>query len=200
LTGEGVGSGRWLVKEIRRTLNSQVTDVSLTRRIAGLPEPAGTSQSGGSGTGVNVGGDISLGSVGAMGGGVGGSDAGSRIYAAAVEATAQRWSYSQPRRNSQGPGGYADCSSGVSWVLNRAGIPIPGAMRPNAPVSGAYVNWGQPGYGRRVTVMANAGHIWLMFHNMPMKVFDTGGGSGGKLQATQRNPSGPYVKRHWVGT
>jgi hypothetical protein len=194
LTGAGVGTGRWLVKEIHRTLHSQVTDVTLTRRNPALPEPTGTSQSGG----VNVGGSVQLGTVGAFGS-VAGSDLASRAYNAAVEATRQNWRYSQPRRNSQGPGGYADCSSGVSWVLNAAGIGIPGSMRPNAPVSGAFVSWGQPGRGRRMTVWCNAGHIWIQWHGFPNWRFDTGGGSGGRNWPTARSTSG-FVARHWVGT
>lgn len=193
---EGPGSGKWLVKEVRRSLYSRFADVALTRKRPKLPEPAAPT-SGAGAAGVNVGG-VNLGNVGAMGGAVGGSDVGSRVYNAAQQATALRWSYSQPRRNSNHQNGYADCSSGVTWVLRKAGVSTPPSYAGNAPVSGSYVRWGQAGRGKRATVWANNGHIWIQFHGFPNWRFDTGGGSGGKLHPGARSTGG-FVARHGAG-
>jgi hypothetical protein len=187
LTNEGVGSGRWIVKEIRRSLYSQFADVALTRKRPALPEPVGTQSAG-----MASGGAVSLGDVGELTG-----DTASRIYQAAQRATSMNLRYSQGQRNQIPP--YADCSSGVTWVLRQAGVPTPGSIGGNAPVSGNYTSWGQPGRGQRVTVWCNAGHIWIQFHGFPMWRFDTGGGSGGKLHSSARSTSS-FVPRHWAGT
>lgn len=190
LQQEGPGSGKWLVKEVRRSLYSQVADVALTRKRPKLPEPAATSN-----VGTQDAGSISLGSSGELTG-----DTASKIYQAAQQATSKAWIYSQPRRNQFDR--YADCSSGVSWVLNAAGVPVPGGWRPgsgNAPVSGNFTSWGQGGRGNRVTVWTNSGHIWIQFHGFTMWRFDTGGGSGGKLHGTPRSTGG-FIPRHWAGT
>lgn len=186
LIEEGPGDGKWLVREVRRVMTSQVADVSLTRPTPKLPEPAATRTTVGDRTQAGEGGALS-------------GDTASRAYQAAEEATRMNWSYSQPQRNRQ-DSGYADCSSGVSWVLQRAGIPLPGPMKPNAPVSGAYLSWGQAGEGERMTVYTNAGHIWIRWNNVGAAWrFDTGGGSGGKNWPTPRSTGG-FVARHWAGT
>jgi hypothetical protein len=190
LEQEGPGSGKWLVKEVRRSLYSQVADVALTRKRPKLPEPAPAAA-----VGTQDAGAISLGSSGELTG-----DTASKIYQAAQQATSKNWAYSQPRRNQFDR--YADCSSGVSWVLTSAGVPVPSGWRPgsgNAPVSGNYTGWGQAGRGQRVTVWTNSGHIWIQFHGFTMWRFDTGGGSGGKLHGTPRSTGG-FIARHWAGT
>lgn len=192
---EGPGSGRWLVTSVRRNLHSQLSEISLARRRPLLPEPAPNTRT----ETITVAGTpqptSSAGVVNQQGQGAA-ITIGQKVYAAAQEASAMRWRYSQPQRNSQRSGGYADCSSGVSWVLTRAGVPIPGAMRPNAPVSGAYMGWGTPGRGKQATVWANGGHIWIQFHGFPHWRLDTGGGSGGTLWRAARSTSG-FVARHW---
>ena len=201
---EGPGSGKWLISSTRRNLSSRQTEVTLTRQRAALPEPAPTTRT--ETVTVKTPTGSSRQETSGMGALNGAAVANSgapllaqRAYAAGEEASAMRWRYSQPRRNDQRSGGYADCSSGVSWVLTRAGIPIPGAMRPNAPVSGAYTGWGEPGPGRYFTVMANAGHIWIRWNGIGSKWrFDTGGGSGGTNWATPRSVGG-FVQRHWRG-
>lgn len=113
---------------VRRSLFSQVAEVSLTRKRAKLPEQAPQTES------VSVGGSDAraLGLPGAIGGlgsptlaGIGGGRVGERVYSAAQEGTRRNWTYSHERRNSFGPAGYTDCSSGVSWVLATAGIRCP---------------------------------------------------------------------------
>jgi hypothetical protein len=184
LVEEGPGDGKWLVKEIRRNLNSQISDIALVRSQPKLPEPAAASAGPQSGVGGGPGGTLT-------------GDLGDRVYAAAEEATRKGWSYSQPRRNQQ-ESGYADCSSGVWWVLNRAGAGPPGPSGGNAPVSGMFTGWGQPGNGSKATVWTNAGHIWMQFHGKPNWRFDTGGGSGGKLWPTARSTGG-FTARHAAG-
>jgi hypothetical protein len=191
---EGPADGNWLVANVRRSLFSKIAEVTLTRKQAKLPEPAPQRETVNVGTQAGVGG-ISLGDA-TTASGVGNGQA-AAVYAAAQEATNRRWSYSQPRRNSNGPGEYADCSSGVTWVLKRAGVSVP-AHTTNAPVSGSYVGWGRPGPGQRVTVWCNSGHIWMQFKGFPNWRFDTGGGSGGKLWPTPRS-SGGFVARHADG-
>jgi hypothetical protein len=116
-------------------------------------------------------------------------------------ATSKGWPYSQANRTLASGMRTADCSSGVSWVLLTAGVPLPagGGWGKWAPVSGSYLGWGQAGRGNRVTVWTNAGHIWIQFHGFPSWRFDTGGGSGGKLHTTARSTGG-FQARHWSGT
>jgi hypothetical protein len=191
LEGWEVPDGRWLVKSIRRDWFKPIAEVTLTQPGKALLEPAEEKQSK---TITTPGGTQSAGSFTA-------ADAGSavqKIWAAAVEATRRNWKYSQPLRNRQ-DSGYADCSSGVSWVLQAAGIPLPGPFRPNAPVSGSFVNWGQAGPGQHVTIMCNGGHIWMHFTGLGAWRFDTGSGSGGRNWPTARSTGG-FVQRHWPGT
>ena len=196
LTDEGTGSGLWLVSSIRRNLFSQVSDISLTRKRPKLPEPAPTT------TTVSVGGS----SQPTTAQGVVGPEQAQKAYQAGEAATAMNWVYSQPQRNDQRPGGHADCSSGVSWVLTQAGIPIPGSMKPNAPVSGSYESWGEAGPGKYFTIMCNGGHIWIRWNGIgPAWRFDTSGygdsytaSSGGRNRTTPRPTTG-FTQRHWSG-
>lgn len=187
LQGWEVPDGRWLITSVRRDWFKPIAEVTLKQPGKAALEPAEQKQT------KTVGGTQS--------GGITDPNAGDKVhaaYAAAEEATRRNWNYSQPLRNRQ-DSGYADCSSGVSWVLNRAGIPIPGPMTPNAPVSGAYTNWGAAGPGEHMTIMCNAGHIWIKWTGMGAWRFDTGGGSGGRLWPTARSISG-FVQRHHPGT
>ena len=154
-------------------------------------------------------------SAAAAGGVAGGSfapgtpDLAQKVYQAAVEATAMNWAYSAtPLRNDQRPGGHADCSSGVSWVLDRAGIHIPQPMKPNAPVSGQYLSWGDSGPGRFFTIMTNPGHIWIRWNGIGKYWrFDTRAFSGDSYTASSggRNRTAPapdsarFTPRHWPG-
>jgi len=199
---EGPGSGQWLVSAVRRILSTQRAEITLIRKRARLPEPAPQTRT----ETITVGGrEQQTSGAGAFnstptaGPAVAASvSVAERIYAAAQEATNMRWTYSQGNRNAQRAGGQADCSSGVSWVLARAGVALPGPLRPNAPVSGAFMGWGNPGHGK-VTVYSNAGHIFMHFRGFPMRRFDTGDGSGGRLWPTYRSVGG-FVPRHPPGT
>jgi hypothetical protein len=188
LQGWEVPDGRWLVLSIRRDWFKPIAEVTLIQPGKAALEPASEKQTKTISTGTQSGGVIDPNA----------SDKVHAAYAAAEEATRKAWIYSQPLRNQQ-DGKYADCSSGVSWVLNRAGIPLPGPMKPNAPVSGMFENWGVAGPGEHMTIMCNAGHIWIKWTGMGMWRFDTGSGSGGRLWPTARSTSG-FVQRHWQGT
>lgn len=73
------------------------------------------------------------------------------------------------------PNGPWDCSGVVSYVLHAVGL-LKGPPR----VSGMFMAYGKPGPGKRVTVCANAGHVFLIVDG---RVFQTshsnpGGGPG----------------------
>jgi hypothetical protein len=93
-----------------------------------------------------------------------------------------------------------DCSSSSSLALKRAGMFDGDA----AIVSGEFArSWGQAGEGRRFTVWANSGHVWIQFHGLGnAKRFDTSpygsGGRGPRLRFTDRPTSG-FTPRHWPG-
>jgi hypothetical protein len=196
---EGPADGKWLVATTRRDLYSAVQETTLRRAQPKLPEPAPERET----VTVNVAGNdvpranADLGSI---------NNQAARVYRAAEVATSHNWRYSQAQRNSQRPGGFADCSSGVSWVLSQAGVPIPGAMSPNAPVSGSYLSWGQAGPGKFFTIYTNSGHIWIRWNGIGNAWrFDTSGygdrytaSSGGRNRSTPR-PTGSFVARHWAG-
>lgn len=193
IVDEGPADGKWIVATTRRDLTSNVLELTLTRPVAKLPEPAPQTES------VTVGGmEQSVGGGGADLGGDG--SLASKVYAAAQRATSFGWVYRLTQRTLVQRPPSADCSSGVSWVLLSAGVPLPGGASWGkwAPVSGNFLGWGQSGRGQRVTVWTNAGHIWLQFHGFPMFRFDTGGGSGGKLHSGSRS-SGGFTARHWAG-
>ena len=189
LQGWEVPDGRWLVKSIRRDWFKPIAEVTLVQPGKAAMEPA---EEKASRTVTTPGG------AQASGGAITGSDAAEKAWQAAQIVSGWNTTYSQPRRNEQRQGGYMDCSSGVSKVLDMAGIPIPQPLRPNAPVSGQYTSWGEAGPGQTFTIMCNGGHIWIRWHNKPMWRFDTGGGSGGKLWPTARSIGG-FVQRHWRG-
>ena len=199
LYSEGPASGLWLVSNVHRRLASSVAEVTLKRAGAKLPEPAPQTET----KSVSVAGSEQTVESGG-GGSVSGSDPAARVYQAAVQATALNWLYSQPRRNHNDR--YADCSSGVTWVLRKAGISTPPSYSGNAPVSGSYIGWGQPGPGKQITIYTNAGHIWIRWNGIgPAWRFDTSGygdsyqgSSGGRNRSTPR-PTAGFVARHFPG-
>ena len=86
-----------------------------------------------------------------------------------------------------------DCSGAVSYVLHGAGLlssPIP---------SGPLMKWGEPGKGRWITVMANAGHTYMVVAGLRFDTSAMGsGGNGPRWRATKRSPKG-YAVRHANG-
>lgn len=218
LADEGAGSGKWLVISTRRTLHSQLTDLTLQRQRPRLPEPApqtttvtvretrqittGTSASADpnppakSSSPARSPGQSNMGAPLLV----------TRAYAAANLYSSWRARYDQGARNglSKGPFRYGDCSSGVSWVLWAAGIPLPGGVRSGwAPSTHAYPGWGRRGAGKYFTVYikysgANA-HIWIRWNGIGSAWrFDTGGGKAPHQQARPRSAAG-FVAHHWPG-
>jgi peptidoglycan hydrolase-like protein with peptidoglycan-binding domain len=84
-----------------------------------------------------------------------------------------------------------DCSGSVSYVLHGAGLL-------DAPMSsGGFMSWGEPGPGSRVTIYANAGHMYMVIDG---RRFDTSGASaaGTRWQPNDRSSAG-YVAVHPPG-
>jgi cell wall-associated NlpC family hydrolase len=85
-----------------------------------------------------------------------------------------------------------DCSGSVSYALAAGGLL-------SAPLtSGELENWGAPGPGRYITVLANAGHTFMYVNGV---MFNTSGRSGvyaSRWQVGSVDNSG-FVARHWPG-
>jgi hypothetical protein len=85
-----------------------------------------------------------------------------------------------------------DCSGSVSYALAAAGLIA------SPETSGQLEHWGAPGYGRYLTVFANAGHTFMLVDGV---WFDTAGRAG--PYSTRWLTSKPslvgYVVRHYPG-
>lgn len=84
-----------------------------------------------------------------------------------------------------------DCSGSVSFALYAGGLL-------GSPLnSGGFMNWGEPGPGRWITIYTNPGHMYMVVAGLR---FDTSGRSrlGSRWQADMRPPNG-YVVRHPPG-
>lgn len=198
LVNEGPGDGNWLVSTILRDLFTQITEVTLIKPRPILPEPAPQAAT------ASVGGNLQLTTVQ----GVTGPDQAVQAYSAAETLSKMNLPYSQAQRNLTERMPSSDCSSGVSWVLLHAGIPLPGGVGKGqwAPVSGAFEGWGEAGPGKYFTIMCNAGHIWIRWNGIgPAWRMDTSSygdsytaSSGGRNRTTPRPTTG-FVQRHWHG-
>ncbi len=84
-----------------------------------------------------------------------------------------------------------DCSGSVSYALHGAGL-----LESSMP-SGGFMNWGEAGPGRWVTIYANGGHMYMVVAGLR---FDTSGraSAGTRWQADMRPTSG-YSVRHPPG-
>ncbi len=84
-----------------------------------------------------------------------------------------------------------DCSGAVSYALHGAGLlssPMP---------SGAFTSYGAPGPGRRVTIYANSGHMFMVVDG---RRFDSTGTNGrGPLWYDVPRPTIGYIARHPPG-
>ena len=81
-----------------------------------------------------------------------------------------------------------DCSGSVSYALRGAGLL-------NSPMaSGGFMNWGQSGEGRWVTIYANSGHMYMVVAGLR---FDTSGRAraNSRWQTEMRSTRG-YAVRH----
>jgi peptidoglycan hydrolase-like protein with peptidoglycan-binding domain len=84
-----------------------------------------------------------------------------------------------------------DCSGSVSYALHGAGL------LSSALTSGGFMRWGAPGKGRRITIYASPGHVYMIIDG---RRFDTTGRdeTGTRWQASDRSSAG-YVVRHPPG-
>jgi peptidoglycan hydrolase-like protein with peptidoglycan-binding domain len=84
-----------------------------------------------------------------------------------------------------------DCSGSVSYALHG------GELVSSALTSGGFMSWGAPGRGRRITIYASPGHVYMVVDG---RRFDTTGRneSGSRWQASDRSSAG-YVVRHPAG-
>jgi peptidoglycan hydrolase-like protein with peptidoglycan-binding domain len=119
----------------------------------------------------------------------GGSDVVSRIIRAANRIQSKPYKYGggHGRWNDTG----YDCSGSVSYALHGGGL------LSSALTSGGFMRWGAPGRGRRVTIYASPGHVYMVIDG---RRFDTTGRSetGSRWQASDRSSAG-YVVRHPPG-
>ena len=84
-----------------------------------------------------------------------------------------------------------DCSGSVSYALHGGGLL-------NAPrASGGFTSYGAPGPGRRITIYASSGHMYMVVDG---RRFDTSARSqtGNRWTSEQRSTAG-YAVRHPVG-
>ncbi len=84
-----------------------------------------------------------------------------------------------------------DCSGSVSYALHGGGL------LSSALTSSGFMRWGAPGKGRRITIYASPGHVYMIIDG---RRFDTTGRSetGSRWQESDRSSAG-YVVRHPPG-
>lgn len=91
-----------------------------------------------------------------------------------------------------------DCSGAVSYLLYAAGLlesPMP---------SGAFMTWGEPGFGEWVSVFANKGHMYAVIAGLRWDTSSFGErsrafrGKGPRWRSTKRKPKG-FTIRHVLG-
>lgn len=87
-----------------------------------------------------------------------------------------------------------DCSGSVAFVLREAGMLKKGAK----PVSGDFLRWGRPGYGKWLTVYAKRGHVFLIIAGLRFDTTGSGRGVGPRWYDTSR-PSHGFKVRHIPG-
>jgi hypothetical protein len=119
----------------------------------------------------------------------GGSNVVARVVRAANRIQSKPYKYGggHGRWNDSG----YDCSGSVSYALHGAGL------LSSALTSGGFMRWGAPGKGRRITIYASPGHVYMVVDG---RRFDTTGRSetGSRWQASDRSSAG-YVVRHPPG-
>ncbi len=87
-----------------------------------------------------------------------------------------------------------DCSGSVAFVLREAGMLKRGAH----PVSGDFLRWGRPGYGKWLTVYAKSGHVFMMLAGARFDTSGSGRGVGPRWYTTSRKCAG-FKVRHIPG-
>lgn len=197
---QGPANGNWLVASTRRTLAAATTEITLKRPAPKLPEPAPQQDT----TTVNVAGktDYTLSSANLKGA----TNQAARAYYFADIMSRWHIPYSINHRTLVDHPPDADCSSSCSWVLWKAGFPLPGNKQHAgawAPVSGEFESWGAAGFGKYMTIMCNAEHIWIRWNGIgPAWRFDTSphnSGPNGPQQRTGPRSEDGFMQRHWPG-
>ncbi|MCK9250015.1 MAG: hypothetical protein M0P31_13710 [Solirubrobacteraceae bacterium] len=211
LVGEGPADGRWLIDEARIGLLGHTSTLTLARPGARKREPAAEvkqreQSGGGSGSAASPASSTSS-ATGAQ-----------AVYDAAVAISAKRYPYawggghpsagSPSRGTNRSNGGQVvtgyDCSGAVGAALAAAGW---GYRRGQpVPASGTMAaSWGRAGRGKKVTVWANANHVFLEFHSMGrIRSLDTGPtrsirALGGPHAYTTVASTAGFTPRHWPG-
>ncbi len=126
---------------------------------------------------------------GASGGGGGDSSVVQRVIAAANRIATRPYVYGGGHGSFESSG--YDCSGSVSYALHGGGLL-------SAPMaSGGFTTYGAPGPGKRITIYANAGHMYMTIDG---RRFDTSGRSqsGSRWGGGSRSSAG-YVVRHPPG-
>jgi hypothetical protein len=200
MNGVGPASGRWLVWEVTTEATGGFSNLTCRTPQAAKAEPAPDTQA----QSVTVGGKKATKRK---------SDVFGTLIKAMKLVTDKQGGYKYGGGHGPAVGSlpattHFDCSSSVSWVLNKAGI-FPGT---SAWTSGEFASrYGKPGKGKFFTVWANADHVWIQLHVGPYWRFDTsqhsvictpqhpnGVPSGAALVKTARSTAG-FTPRHWPG-
>lgn len=87
-----------------------------------------------------------------------------------------------------------DCSGSVAFVLREAGMLKKGSH----PVSGDFLRWGRPGYGKWLTVYVKPGHVFLIIAGARFDTTGSGRGVGPRWYTTSRRCTG-FKVRHIPG-
>jgi hypothetical protein len=196
---DGPPDGRWLVASVQRDYFAPTATVTCRQPGKEKLEPASERVSRAA-VAVDSGGSTSSSSTRVDDG-----SKSSRLYAEAKRISDAGGTYVYggghgPSLSTLSSGQGLDCSSSCCLALKRAGL-FDGSV---AVVSGEMArSYGDPGRGKRFTVWANAGHVWIQFHGIGNAWrFDTSpygsGGRGPRLRFTPR-PTDGFTPRHWPG-
>ncbi|MBN1528249.1 MAG: peptidoglycan-binding protein [Thermoleophilaceae bacterium] len=150
-----------------------------TREALGLGSGAVLKRKGGGGHRSSTGG----------GGGSADSSVVARVVAAANAIAGKPYVYGGGHGSFESAG--YDCSGSVSYALHGGGLL-------SSPIdSTGFMSYGAPGPGRRITIYANPGHVYMVIDG---RRFDTSARSetGSRWTGTGRSGSG-YTVRHPVG-
>jgi len=203
----GPADGRWIVRDVQRSLFDPEATISLKRVTVPLPEPAASTSSAVADTSQPFGTTPGL--------GLAGGDPVARAYAAAQAMDAKKYPYvwggghahvgTPDGGVSGGEGGGIgligyDCSGSTCAILGAAEMGY--TLGDPADVSGTIAaRWGLPGKGIKMTVYANSVHVFIVFHT-PGGDQHFGTGMWGKSWDgpgfnPNMHPLDGFTPRHW---
>jgi hypothetical protein len=209
IDGVGPADGRWLVSDLYRDLFDPDATITLVRPSKKFLEPAAAEAPW---TEAEPGGysRASKTELATVAG-----DKVAAVYAAARSITDKHFPYvwggghahvgTPDRGTGRDPGIGYDCSGSVCAALSAGGLGYqPGD---SADDSGRIArSWGEPGPGKNMTVYANAGHVFMVFHNVGRKgdehfgTGDFGSDWNGPGLKPQLHWTAGFTARHWPGT